>query len=247
MRSRLLLVLLPMFASHAAPGDMMTLRIPPVSASLDVKGQLVKITLWGAVSQAAPDVFHLAVTADLAEFAAHLTPLLAAQLNRSDNCGERMSVEHAAIAPAKPAAMLTVNVHYERWACAKVFGKERTKRLVGGNGVVLVKLTPAVGPDGIAMNADVQRIDADGSLGELLHSESFGATIKQKIAASIESAVRRSLDLHSALPPAIGSAAVIRGVEFSGSPEGRLWISLSGDVHLSAAQFQSLSRQFGSH
>jgi len=246
MRSRLVPGLLLIFAVHAAAGDTM-LRIPPVSASLDVKGQPVKITLWGAVSQAAPDIFHLAVTADLADFADHLTPLLAAQLNRSDNCGERMSVEHAAIAPARPVAMLTVNVHYERWACAKVFGKERTKRLVGGNGVVVVKLTPSVGADGIAMQADVQKIDADGSLGELLHSDSFGSAIKEKIAASIQSAVRKSLDLHSALPPAIGSTAVIRGVEFAQSPEGRLWITLSGDVHLSAAQFQSLHKQLEPH
>jgi hypothetical protein len=34
-------------------------------------------------------------------------------------------------------------VHYERYACVKALGKEIVKRLVGGNGVVELNLTPS--------------------------------------------------------------------------------------------------------
>jgi hypothetical protein len=222
----------------------LALKIPPVSTSLDVKGTPVKITAWGSVARTPSGAYALTLTADLADLQANLTPLLAAQLDRSERCGERLSVQHAALDPAAPSAMLTANVHYERFACIKAFGKENAKRLVGGNAVVTVKLTPSCGRDGIAMASNVQKIDADGSLGELLRSGSLGDAIKQKIAASIESAVRKSLDLKSSLPPAVESVASIQDVRFAGSPQGALWISLGGEVRLTEAQFQSLAKEW---
>lgn len=221
----------------------LALKIPPMTASIDVKGTPVKMTTWGSIASLPSGAFALSLTADLADLQANLTPLLAAQLDRSERCGERLSVQHAALGPAAPSAILTANVHYERFACIKAFGKENAKRLVGGNAVVTVKLSPSYGPDGIAMASNVQKIDADGSLGELLRSGSVGDAIKDKIAASIESAVRKSLDLKSMLPPAVENVATIQAVRFDSSPEGRLWITAGGEVHLTAAQFQSLAKQ----
>jgi hypothetical protein len=229
-----------------ANAEDLTLKIPPVTASIDVKGTPVKITAWGSVASAPSGAFMLTLTADLADLQANLTPLLAAQLDRSERCGERLAVQHAAIDPATPSAILTANVHYERFACIKAFGKENAKRLVGGNAVVTVKLTPSYGPDGIAMASSVQKIDADGSLGELLRSGSLGDAIKDRIAASVESAVRKSLDLKSTLPPAVQSVATIQAVGFDSSPQGSLWISAGGEVHLTAAQFHSLAQQLQS-
>ena len=77
---------------------------------------------------------------------------------------------------------------------------------MGGNAAVTVKLTPSAGPDGISMASEVQKIDADGSLGELLRSGSLGATVKEKIASSVESSIRKGLDLKSALPTAVAAA-----------------------------------------
>src|SRR5579871_992268 len=100
-----------------------TLTIPPVSASIDVKGQTVKVAVWGTVASAPADRVKFDLMGDLSDLQQNITPVLAAQMNRSDRCGERLSVERAAIAPASPAAILTVTVHYERWACIKALGK----------------------------------------------------------------------------------------------------------------------------
>ena len=236
----MLLCVAPIFAVQSRAEDLV-LKIQPVKTSLDVKGQAVGITAWGVVSSRPQGPFKLALTADLSDLQDNIGALLASQLNRSERCGERLSVEGATLAPASPAAVLTAHVHYERFACARAFGREILKRLVGGNAAVTVKLTPSAGPDGISMASEVQKIDADGSLGELLRSGSLGATVKEKIASSVESSIRKGLDLKSALPTAVAAAATLRGAQFVSGTEGRLWFSVDGEVRISAAQFRSLN------
>jgi hypothetical protein len=211
-----------------------SVKLPPLKTALTLEGQAVGITVWGAVSPA-----HLSATVDLGEFQDHLTPILAAQLNRSDKCGERLSVLKAVMSSA---GLLTANVHYEHFACAKAFGKEINKRLVGGDAVVEVNLTPSVADNHIAMGAEVRKIDADGSLGEALHSGSFGDSIRQKIAANIESSVRKSADLKSALPAGMDNVVTLRRVEFADGGSGRLWLAIDGELHLTGEQFQILTR-----
>jgi hypothetical protein len=239
MRFHLLLCLAPIFAAQASAEDL-EFKIPPVTASLDVKGQAVKITAWGAVSSGAQGPFRLALTADLSDLQDNIGALLASQLNRSDRCGERLSVDSATLVPASPAAILTAHVHYERFACARAFGREIVKRLVGGNAVMTVQLTPSVGADGIAMASEVQKIDADGSLGEVLRSGSLGTTVKEKIASGVEGSIRKGLDLKSALPPEAAAAATLGSARFSSGKEGRLWFSVDGEVHMSATQLRAL-------
>jgi hypothetical protein len=211
-----------------------TLQLPALRTSIVLEGQPVAISVWGSVSPA-----HLSATVDLADFQEHLTPILAAQLNRSDKCGERLTVQKAALAPS---GLLTANVHYEHFGCAKAFGKEITKRLVGGDAVVEVNLTPTVADNRIGMDAEVRKIDADGSLGEALHSGSFGNSIRQKIAANIESSVRKSADLKSALPAGMENVLTLRTVRFADGGSGRLWLAMEGELHLSAEQFQILTK-----
>jgi len=216
----------------AQPG---TVKIPPLQEKLTLEGQPVAVALWGSVSPG-----RLSATVDLGDFEEHLTPILATQLNRSDKCGERLTVQHVALAPS---GLLTANVHFERYACAKAMGKEIVKRLVGGNAVVEVQLTPAVDENRIAMNAEVRKIDADGSLGEALRSGSFGDSIRQKIAAAIESSIRKSADLKPVLPEGIERVASLRAVRFTDGGAGRLWLTIDADLHLPAEQFQALARQ----
>lgn len=230
MRLHLLLPLALIVAAQARTEDV--LNIPPVSTSLDVKGHGVKITAWGTVSNEPQGISKLALTADLGDLQDNIAALLAAQLDRSDRCGERLSVERATLAPASPSAILTAQLHVERWACAKALGREIVKRLVGGNAAIAVKLTPRVTPDGISVASEVQTMDADGSLGELLRSDSFGPVIKEKIAAAIESSLHKALDLRTALPPPLAAAATLRTAQFAASPEGRLRFQLDGEVRL---------------
>jgi hypothetical protein len=205
-----------------------TVKIPPLKTSLTMEGQPVAITVWGAVSPA-----HLSATVDLGDFQEHLTPILAAQLNRQDKCGERLAVERVVLAPT---GLLTANVHYERFGCAKALGKEISRRLVGGNAVVEVNLTPSVVDNHIALSAEVRKIDADGSLGEALRSGSFGDSLRQKIADSIESSIQKSADLKSALPAGLDSVAILRTVQFADGGSGRLWLTIDG-------QFQGLAKR----
>ena len=210
-------------------------KLGPLKTSVALEGQPVDVSVWGTVSRA-----HLKATVDLGDFQQHLTPIMAAQLNRSDKCGERLSVEQAALAPS---GLLTATVHYERFACAKALGKEIVKRLVGGNAVVEVSLTPTVTDNHLAMTAEVRKIDADGSLGEMLRSGSFGDSLKQKISTSIESSIEKSANLKSTLPAGMDEIAHLQAVQFADGGSGRLWLTIDGELHLSAEQFDGLAKQ----
>jgi hypothetical protein len=118
------------------------------------------------------------------------------------------------------------------------------KRLVGGNAAFTVILKSSAGADGIRMASQVTDIQADGSLGEVLKSDSLGKTLKDKIASSIESSVRKGLDLKSTLPPTMADAVTLRSAQFASSPEGRLWFSVEGEVHLSAAQLKNVGLRY---
>lgn len=211
-------------------------------ASLDVDGQPLAITAWGDVTaiSGSPGMYRITLTADLSDLQKNLTPLLSAQLNRSDRCGERISLQNASLIPMTPAGILTANLHYERWGCAKVFGKEVVKRLVGGNGVVEVRLTPSAAAQTISLTSEVQRVDADGSLGELLRSGSLGTSIRERIAASIQKSIQKATNFQSLLPSSLDHAIALRAVEFSGSGNGQLWISVHGDAQIPPELFQSL-------
>ena len=66
-------------------------------------------------------------------------------------------------------------LHYERWKCIRMLGKERPNKPIGGNGVIEVKLTPTVDQGTtVRLVPVVGRIEADGALGELLRSGSLG-------------------------------------------------------------------------
>ncbi len=218
-----------------APTSNRVFKIPPVKASISLDQQPVDVTLWGTVSPAPGGTFALALTVDLGSFQEHLTPILAAQLNRSDRCGDHLSIEHAVIVPAAPSGLLTANVNFERYGCVNAFGKQISKRLVGGHGVVVVNLTPsATVENDIDIAAEVRKIDADGSLGEVLRSGSFADSIRQKIADSIESSIQKAANLEPALPAAIEKAVSLESVQFADGGSGLLWLTLSGEVQLSA-------------
>jgi hypothetical protein len=138
-----------------------------------------------------------------------------------------------------------VQLHYERWACAKVFGKEKSKKLVGGNAVIEIKLTPAVEQDNTELRLvpEVGKIEADGSLGELLRSGSLGDMLKEKIRAAILSALQKGTNLSATIPPAIQGHVEIRDAEFKDAGGGRLAVLLVGEGRITKEEIQALSRQ----
>ena len=215
-----------------------TLTIPKVKTTINVEQQPIEITLWGTISGSS-----LALTIDLGDLQAHLTQVLSAQLNKSDRCGDHLTVEQAAIAPSAPSSLLTANVNFERFACVKAFGKQIVKRLVGGHAVIEVNLTPSVQENNISMAAEVRKMDADGSLGDVLRSSSLGDSIRDEISDSIESAIQKSADLKSTLPAEMEKAVTLQSIQFADGGAGRLWLTIGGEIRLSMEQLRDFVKE----
>jgi hypothetical protein len=223
-------------AAQAQTGNP-ALTIPPVKVSIDIEKQPVEITVSGTATATSSGIFALTLTIDLSDFQQHLTPVLSVEVNRSDHCGERLSVERAVLAPDAPAAVLTANVNYERYACVKALGKQIVKKVVGGRGVIEVSLAPSVADNNISLDATVRKIDADGSLGEVLRSGAVGDSIREEISDSIESAIQKAVDL-KALPNGIEKAASLRTVQFVDGGAGKLLLNVTGELRLSAEELR---------
>jgi len=212
--------------------------------SLSVAGQPVTIPISGNVSGASGQPLKLTLQAELTDLQSHMTPLLQTELNQSNRCGERISVERATLVPAAPAARMTVQLHFEKWACFKAFGKENTTRLVGGNGTVQVLLTPRL-DDGqaVRLDAEIGNIDADGSLGELLHSE-YGNTLRDKIREALLKAIQKSSGLEGVVPAQARPFVTLQSVEFAERRTGILMLNLEGRVMVPGEQISSVLEQF---
>lgn len=143
--------------------------------------------------------------------------------------------------PAAPAARLTVRVHFEKWACFKAFGKENSRKLVGGDGTVQMNLTPAVDRgSAVRLDAEVGDIEADGSLGELLRSGTVGSALREKIRDAILQALHKSADPGAILPPQAQPFATIRSVAFGDEGSGRVALKIGGSLLVPAQQVSSL-------
>jgi hypothetical protein len=234
------------------PAQDATFRIPPQKIPFTFKDQQAYIVASATVSMVSKtstaDTFRLQLTADLTGLQENLTPLLAAQLDQDDKCGERIAIQQATLTPAPPAAVATVQLHYERFACVKAFGKQQAKRIVAGNAVAPIRLTPAVEQDNtqLRLNPEVGTIQADGSLGELLRSGSLGEMIREKIRDSILNAMQKGANLGATLPPAAQPYATIVSAQFQDAGAGHLAVQLVGEIRVPRDQLQAVTQQLKS-
>jgi hypothetical protein len=224
-----------------------TIALPPLRTSLTVDDQPVAIVVSGSVAKVSADreraVFRVILDAGLGGLQDSITPILRAQLNKDDRCGERLAVEQATLVPAAPSSTLNASLHYEKWACIKAFHKDVAKRLVGGNGVVEVRLTPEVRDGGaVRLSAELGAIQADGSIAELLRSPTFADALREKIGKALD-----KVKLETAIPPALREAAHIEEVSFADAGAGRLTLRIRATVTIPArdadALLERLSRQ----
>jgi hypothetical protein len=103
------------------------------------------------------------------------------------------------------------------------FGKEIVKKLIGGNGTIQMRLTPAIeNSDTVQLRAEVLSIDADGQLGEVLRSGSFGAALQENIRKTIVSAIEKSTQLTESLPDVSSSRTPATAVSVSASPVAQM-------------------------
>jgi len=228
-------------------GDM-TLAIPPITIPLPVEGQSVSVTTGGSISAipGSQDQFRVNLQVDLTDFQRNLLAILRPQLDRNDACGERIALQDAAIVPQEPSGLMTVKLHFERWACIKALGKKVEKKLVGGNGVVQIKVTPVLEQDHsttVRLAAEVGSIDADGSLGDLLRSGSVGQALRDKITRSVQSSLDKGTNWSATIPPALESILALGAVAFQDGGNGGLRLTAAGEVRIPAAQMEALVRQ----
>lgn len=227
----------------------LSLRIPPVKIPLNIKEERITVAASGVVSMLTSgrdeDIFRVQLNADLAELQQNMTALMSAELDKSDECGDRIMIEHARIDPAEPASVAVVQLHYERWACVKIFGKRQSKRLVGGGAVIHMKLTPAVEENNTELELvpEVGEIEADGSLGELLRSGTLGDMLREKIRQSILSAMQKGADLSATVPSAAHGHLSIQDARFRNAGAGQLMLTLVGEIRITKDQEQMLIRE----
>ena len=245
-----LFLVIVLFAAPLLANDQtMTFKIPLVKIPLNIKDQKIIIAASALITLRTKsqglNILNLQLSADMSDLQQNLTEVLASELDKNDQCGDRIAIEHATLIPAEPAALATVQLHYERYACAKVFGKQQTKRLVGGNAVMPLKLTPAVEQDNTQLRLipEVGAIQADGSLGELLRSGTVGEMLQEKIRKAILNALQKGTDLSATLPPAAQNNVTIQGAEFKDGGSGRLVVFLAGEIRATNEQIQALSKQ----
>jgi hypothetical protein len=242
-------LLLPLAGAPPSAAQNIHIKIPPTNIPLTVKDRTVTITTFGTVTGTAQGRDGAALTveldADLSELQQNLTPLLSEQLDKDSRCGDRIAIQNATLVPLPPASLATVQLHYERWGCAKLFGKEQTKRLVGGNATLQLKLTPSIEKEDteLHLTAELGEIQADGSLGELLRSGALGQTLREKIHDAILNALQKGSCANLALPPAIQAYASLQSVEFRDAGGGRLLAILSGNARVTQDQLQRLLKQ----
>jgi hypothetical protein len=235
---------------NLANDQTVSYKIPPVKIPVNVKDQRITIVASGLITLISKahgmNVLKLELGADLSDMQKNMTELLGEQLDKDDHCGDRISIQNATLTPVDTAAALAVvQLHYERWGCAKVFGKQQAKRLVGGNAVMQLKLTPAVEENETELRLvpEVGPIQADGSLGELLRSEALGDMLREKIRKAVLSALQKGTDLSVTLPPATQGYVKIKNAQFKDEGAGRLQVILDGEIQFTNEQIQALSKQ----
>jgi len=235
--------------SGAAADQTTTIKIPPVRIPVNIKDQAVTVTASALLTLTTKahglNVLNLQLTADLFDLQQHMTDLLVEQLDKDDHCGDRIAIQQATLTPDEPASQAVVQLHYERWGCAKVFGKQQAKRLVGGNAVIHMKLTPEIAEDHTELQLvpEVGAIQADGSLGELLRSGALGEMLREKIRNAILNALQKGTDLTATLPPAVQGYARIKDARFQDAGSAHLLVLLDGEVQITNEQMQALAKQ----
>lgn len=225
------------------------IKIPPVQIPIKVKDQQITIAASAVITLTAKahgmNDLKLELGADLSDMQQHMTDLLSEQLDKDDHCGDRIQIQHATLTPADPAALAVVQLHYERWGCAKVFGKQEAKRLVAGNAVMQLKLTPEVEEDETELKLipEMGPIQADGSLGELLRSGTLGEMLREKIRKAVLSALQKGTDLSATLPPAAQGYVKIKDARFHDEGQGRIQAILDGEIQFTDEQVRTLAKQ----
>jgi hypothetical protein len=251
----IVLFFLPFLLPKTALGVDFTFEIPPVPVAVDIGEQHIAITVSGEVSAspgppgAGNQTFPMNLRADLGELQSHLTPLVQAELNRAERCGERISIQSATLAPAASAADLTVHLHYEKWICIAAEGNT-AKKLLGSDATIHVTLNPVLeksvaGGQTVRLDARIGNIEADDPLGEMLRSGAVGTAMRDKIREALLKVLQRSTDLEGVMTPQVRRFVAIQKIVFVDAGFGRLALDMAGCLQVPGDSVSTVLEQFG--
>jgi hypothetical protein len=145
---------------------------------------------------------------------------------------------------ATPAALVALQLHYERWSCFQLAGQTGSQELAEQEGSVEVKVTPLVGKaNTLKLAAEFSRMVAGGAMGESLRSGDLGEELRDKLTHSILSAVPLGENLQKYLPPAAREFAVVQNAKFQDTGVGKLSVILDGQLDLPDEQVNLMASQ----
>ena len=249
-------------------GDDVTFSLPPVTNSMLVDGEDIAIPTSGAVSRkpsannsatpagesstisaGGPNVFSLEFIADLSGVQQNITAILRAALTRSPRCGERIEIQQASLTPLAPASSLVVaNLHFERWVCPSgqargTLSSPSPTEVADGNATLEVKLTPSIEAAQFALVSEITHVEATGPLRNSLRSGDLGATLRDQIAASLLTALQKSADIKSTLPPVAQQSSTLQKAQFQNAGADQLSLVLDGQLQFTDDQTKQFAAQ----
>jgi len=235
-----------------ANGQDLAFNLPSASHPVSIANQTIAVPVSGELTQISAQggqrTFKLELTANLTDLQQNITELLRSQLDTSDTCGQRIAIQQATLAPSTPTGLLTVKLHFERWTCSQMFGKQTSNELAEGDGTVEIKLTASVEKPGTSAGTlkvvpAFGRIDATGMMGEALRSGSLGENLRNVAAQSVLTAAQTGSDFKTTLPPAVQNSAVLQSARFQDTGVGTLTLLLDGQLEISNEQADALASQ----
>jgi hypothetical protein len=237
-------------------GQDLTLRLPPVTTTINLAGQPIAITGSGVISRTPAadghNLFGLKYTADFSDLQQNITDVLRAQLNRAPRCGERIQIQEGMLIPQTPASLVLAHLHYERWICPLFQGGGGPTELSDADATIEVKLTPSLASSveskadsnsGLQLTSEISRVDAEGLLQESLLTGSLGAKLRDQIMASFLSIIQKGANFKTAMPPTAQELANIQRAQFQDAGAGRLTLIVDGQLQLSDEQAKLFTDQ----
>jgi hypothetical protein len=233
-------------------GEETTFNLPALPNRLNIAGQSLAIPSSGVVVRTSKEnghnIFTLTLDADLFDLQQNITDVLSSGLNRSPNCGERVEIKQAVLAPAAPASLVTVHLHYERWICALGGGTASPTEAIASDGSLEVKLTPSMSRtnsqgSGLGLDSEIVRADSTGSLRNMLRSGDLGDNLRQQIAATILAVLRQATNPDSVLPASAKENLSLQKAQFQNAGSDKLSFRLNGELQFSDEQAKLFADQ----
>jgi hypothetical protein len=221
--------------------EMTAFQLAALKSTFRLGDQTIGISTTGSISKgistAGENTFKVDLIADLAGLQQNLTEVLGHQLNRNSRCGENIAIQNVTLTSSEPDSVGAVQLHFERWSC---FGGTVTE-MAEGNGTVSLKLNLVVGKDGeVRVESKVERIQAEGLVGELLRSGSLVDALRDKLAEALSAAARQGADFKTILPAAASGNIAVDEAEFQGTGAGKVIMVLQGEIRVSDEKASAL-------